>query len=551
MFRVFVKQITNYKAGLLLLAFFSMFSCATHSVQTGNKANNSVNSVLDSLTIQHTFFLVGDAGNANQPNALQTLKLLESQLTKTQEKATLVFLGDNIYPDGMPTDKNDPNRAEAEEKLTIQLEIAKKFSGKTIFMPGNHDWNNGLKGLEAQEKFISAFLSEKKAFVPRNGCAIETVKINDHIAMIVVDSEWFLQDWDEHPTMNDDCDIKTRTEFLDELKSEINKNQNKFTLLAIHHPLMSNGPHGGRFSLKKHLYPFNNGLPLPLVGSMINFLRKTTGVSPQDLHNKQYRNLVNMIKPMIQNRNNILVISGHEHNLQYLEKDGIKQVISGAASKSEPSRAVHSNDFSFGGSGFCKVEVYEDESALLTFFSTADNSLQKIHAVIIPSPIPHLEESKYVANLNKKVTAAIYKSEETQKSKFYKFLWGEHYRTYYSLPIEATVVQLDTLYSGLTPTISGGGNQSESLRLEDKNGKDYVMRALKKNATRFLQSAFRDQNAVVGFQDTYAEKFIYDFYTTGHPYTPFIIGKLADKIGIFHSNPNLYFIPKKITCFIQ
>lgn len=545
LFCVFSKQLIIYKNVALTLLAFILFSCATNSIQKGTQA--SIRVAYDSINEpkSHTFFLIGDAGNTTNPETIKTLELLKKQLDTTNKNSTLVFLGDNIYPKGMPVDKNSAERVEAEQKLTIQLEVAKNFKGKTIFMPGNHDWYNSLEGLNEQEKFVTNYLNEKKAFLPRKGCPIESVKINDQIGLIVVDSEWFLQDWDKHPTMNDDCDIKTRIEFFDELKSEINKNQNKFTILAIHHPLMSHGPHGGKYSFKKHLYPIKNTIPLPILGSLINFLRKTTGASPQDLQNKQYQYLVNMIKPMIQNRDNVLVVSGHEHNLQYIESNGVKQVISGAASKREAAKVIGTNDFSFGGFGYCQLDVFNNNSALLTYYSTEENELRKIHEVFLPNASKDLLEGEFTENKSKIVKASIYNAEQTQKSKFYKFLWGEHYRAYYSLPIEVESVQLDTLFGGVTPTISGGGNQSESLRLEDKNGKDYVMRALKKSATRFLQSAFRDQNAVVGFQDTYAEEFIYDFYTSAHPFTPFIVGKLADKVGIYHSNPKLYFIPKQ------
>lgn len=545
LFCVFSKPLSIYKNVALTFLAFLLFSCATHSIQKGTQASIKVG--YDSIhePKSHTFYLIGDAGNTTNPAAVRTLELLKKQLDTTDKNSTLVFLGDNIYPKGMPVAKNSSKRAEAEQKLAIQLEVAKSFKGKTIFMPGNHDWYNGLDGLNEQEQFVKEYLDDKKAFLPRNGCPIETVKINDQIGLIVVDSEWFLQDWDKHPTMNDNCDIKTRLEFLDELKSEINKNQNKFTILAIHHPLMSHGPHGGKYSLKKHLYPIKNTIPLPFVGSLINFLRKTTGASPQDLQNKQYQYLVNMIKPMIQNRENILVVSGHEHNLQYIESNGVKQVISGAASKREAAKAIGTNDFSFGGYGYCQLDVFYNNSALLTYYSSEENELLKIHEVYLSNPTENLLEDKFSENKTTIVQASIYDAQQTQKSKFYKFLWGEHYRTYYSLPIEVESVQLDTLFGGVMPTISGGGNQSESLRLEDKNGKDYVMRALKKSATRFLQSAFRDQNAVVGFQDTYAEEFIYDFYTSAHPFTPFIVGKLANKVGIYHSNPKLYFIPKQ------
>jgi hypothetical protein len=71
------------------------------------------------------------------------------------------------------------------------------------------------------------------------------------------------------------------------------------------------------------------------------------------------------------------------------------------------------------------------------------------------------------------------------------------------------------------------------------------MRALKKSASRFLQSvAFKDQFIAKEFEDTYAEDFLFDIYTTAHPYMPFTVGNLADKIGVAHTNPLLYYIPK-------
>src|SRR3970282_448944 len=113
------------------------------------------------------------------------------------------------------------------------------------------------------------------------------------------------------------------------------------------------------------------------------------------------------------------------------------------------------------------------------------------------------------------------------------------------MPIAAKTATLDTLFGGLKPKRAGGGHQSKSLQLVDKNGKEYVMRAIKKSASRFLQAvAFKDQFVANEFEDTYAENFLFDFYTTSHPYTPFAVGNLAEKIGLAHTNPILYYIPK-------
>lgn len=73
-----------------------------------------------------------------------------------------------------------------------------------------------------------------------------------------------------------------------------------------------------------------------------------------------------------------------------------------------------------------------------------------------------------------------------------------------------------------------------------------MSRALKKNATRFLQTAlFEDQYVEDVFKNTSTEAFIYDFYTTSHPYAPFILDTLSASLGLYHTRPQLYYIPKQ------
>lgn len=70
------------------------------------------------------------------------------------------------------------------------------------------------------------------------------------------------------------------------------------------------------------------------------------------------------------------------------------------------------------------------------------------------------------------------------------------------------------------------------------------MRALRKNAGLYLQSmAFQDQYLLDDLKDTYTQELLQDFYTGAHPYAPFAIGALADAVGIYHTNPVLYYVP--------
>ncbi|MDL2143005.1 metallophosphoesterase [Flavobacterium tructae] len=543
----FIAKIKTCSLAIAVLLL--TYSCATHKAQYGkNVSANETENATDTIKIAHTFYLVGDAGNADEEKAQQTLELLHQKLKKASKKSTLLFLGDNIYPKGFPAHNEGPEKTLAETKLTNQLKLTEGFKGKTIVIPGNHDWYNGIKGLELQAEFVTKYLNDKKAFLPRKSCAIEAVKIDSTTALVTIDSEWFLEDWNNHPTINDNCDIKTREDFFDELESVLNKNQEKTVILAIHHPLMSNGSHGGQYSLEKQLFPLEQKIPLPVIGSFINLLRKTTGASPQDIQNKQYTAYAKRIKTLLQKQKNVIVVSGHDHNLQYVNKENIKQIISGAGSKSEAARAINSNDFSYGGNGYATLTLFKSGDAKVSFFGNENNH----EKLLFEQEIIKAKEINWAAdipnNFPPKITTSIYSQKMTQKSLFHKFLFGNHYRKYYSLPIEAKTATLDTLMGGLKPIREGGGHQSKSLRVSDPKGREYVMRAMKKSATQFLQSvAFKDQYIVNDFENTYAENFLLDFYTTSHPYTPFAVGNLADRIGLAHSNPILYYIPKQNT----
>jgi formamidopyrimidine-DNA glycosylase len=532
---------------VLLVLIVVIQSCATHHTQYGkNIKKHIILNETDSSKITHTFFLIGNAGNTDKEKAQQTLGLLQNRLENSTKKSTLLYLGNNIYPKGFP--KNDilEENVLAETKLKNQLELSKKFKGKTIFIAGNHDWYNGITGLERQEKFITNYLNDKKAFLPQNSCGLEEVIIDKNITLITINSQWFLEDWDKYPTINDNCSIKTREDFFDELASLLNKNQSKTVLIAMHHPLLSNGTHGGQYALEKELFPLEQKIPLPLIGSAINLIRKTSGIKPQDIQNKVYRNFTKRVKTLLQNQRNVIVVSGHDNNLQYLSKNNIRQIISGAGSKTEAAKAVSPNDFSYGGNGYAALTLYKNGETKVSFYGN-ENKKEKL---LFEQTIIKVRDTVVPNNLLKKfaatTTTKIYSDKMTQKSLFHKFLFGQHYRKYYSLPIKTKTATLDTLFGGVKSIREGDESQSRSLGLVNASGKEYVMRAMKKNPSRFLQTVlFRDQNVLNQFGNTYAEDILFDFYTTSHPYTQLAVANLADKIGVAHTKPLLYYIPKQ------
>lgn len=491
--------------------------------------------------VSHTYFLLGNGGDISSEAEKKAFKVLKEELRKTSTvNSTLLFLGNNVQGG---ISKKDVK--EGDKKLDRQIALAKDFKGNTVFINGNEDWKKGYEGIKRLSNILEEKLENKKALLPRKVCGYERLKVNEETVLITVDSQWFLEDWNKQPNINEDCDIKTREDFFNELRGEINKNQNKIVILAMHHPVFSNGNYGGKFSFEDHLFPFQNGMPLPLVGSVINYTRAMSGIDPQDLQSKKYNELNKRIRTMAQMFDNVIIVSGHEHNLQFIERDNIKQVISGALADLSFAREAIKEDFATSSHGYAQIDVLKDKTAILKFYTYSNDK----YALAYEQPIISFEEytGKDLPILESEtIQASVYPSSLTQKTGWYRFLWGEHYRDVYGRPVEVQVGYLDKIKGGLTPLISGGGNQSMSLRLVDAEGKQYVMRGVKKSVSRFVQSAvFKDQYVMNSFENTWAERFIYDFYTTAHPYTPFIIGDLSDAIGLYHTNPELYYIPKQ------
>lgn len=120
LFSVNISMQRNCRLLSLLLFILMLQSCATHRVQLGKSTSSATSGeaiAADTVKTSHTFYLIGDGGKANEPQAEQTLALLAERLKAADKNSTLLFLGDNIYPVGMPTDKNTPERATAETIL--------------------------------------------------------------------------------------------------------------------------------------------------------------------------------------------------------------------------------------------------------------------------------------------------------------------------------------------------------------------------------------------------------------------------------------------------
>ena len=542
----------NYNKFITFLIGIIITSCSTYEAQYKDKNYTSSIDYLENVSntkdkdIKSSIYLIGDAGDANLGESTKGLTSFTNLIKNSNTKNDYVlFLGDNIYDKGLPS-KNDGSYDLSKHRLDVQIDAVKNFDGKTIFIPGNHDWySDGLKGLKRQEKYIEKKLKDNNAFQPENGCPIKKINISKDIVLVILDTQWYLEDWDRHPTINDDCDLKTRHDFLVEVKSIFAKSNEKTLVVAMHHPTYTNGYHGGKFNLKKHIYPAKENLPLPILGSIAAQLRAVGGVSAQDTSNNLYQELMKRITTLAKGNERVVFVSGHEHNLQYIENDGINQIVSGAGSKGYPVRLGNDGLFSYGGQGFAKLEIYKNGSSKVKFYAAEKEEPKLIFEHTIYDNDLYYDVSKLKSEFPASIKASVYDKSLTEKSKSFIWLWGDHYRAIYGTEINTPIVTLDTLYGGLELLRRGGGFQTRSIKVKNDEGKVYVIRAVKKSAIQFLQAAaFTNVFIENELNDTYSENLVLDFYTSSHPFANFVIGDLSDAIGLYHTNPKLVYIPK-------
>ncbi|NNF20770.1 MAG: hypothetical protein HKN67_02425, partial [Saprospiraceae bacterium] len=502
-----------------------------------------------SSTLKHTVYLVGDAGELDDPIKKRNFVLDEvNHSIKTESKeSSVVYLGDNLYPKGL-VKKDDPDRQRGEDILMAQIDVTKNTEANTYFIPGNHDWKKytkgGLKYLKRQEDYIKDNRHNKKVkFYPKNGCGDpEVVKVDNDLVMIFTDTQWWLADWEKEKKINKGCEIKSRRAFIDELEELFVKYKNKQIVLFVHHPFHSNGNHGGYYSLKQHLFPLqelNSSLwiPLPIIGSIYPLYRSVSG-HRQDIPNPLYQELIDGITEAAHVAKNVIVASGHEHILQYTKKAGIHHIISGSGSRKSFGQKGADAEFVYAERGYSKLNFYDNGEVWLEFYSVesfgTEQKLKYRQQIIEPKAGTVKDKNAYPSSeeLPEQIIAAANKK---FKSKGFKEFWlGEQYRDMWATNIDVPAINLSNVNGGLVPIKKGGGMASNSLRMENPDGHHYILRSINKDYTKLLPENFKNLKLV---------NIMKDQNSASHPYGALMIPTLSRAAGIYYTEPRLVYLP--------
>lgn len=286
------------------------------------------NAVIKNERISYKIILIGDTGEPANDIEEPVLKALLREASILPESTLVVFLGDNIYSDGLPPE-NDQNRKECERRIDEQIDAVNAAGANSIFIPGNHDWAQfnmeGWGRVMLQADYINDKGGENVEFLPLAGCPGPVVRdFGNLIRVILLDSQWWLQDEGMRPEPEDSiCSFCGDEEITYALDSLLNLSKDKFVIIVSHHPLSTHGPHGGYFTWRDHIFPLTNlneylWIPLPIIGSLYPLIRGS-GISNQDIGHDEYRNMKNRIETILSKYSGLVYASGHEHALQILK----------------------------------------------------------------------------------------------------------------------------------------------------------------------------------------------------------------------------------------
>lgn len=355
--------------------------CSLQSVYVKDSISRSMPSVPDD-SIFCSIFLIGDAGAPVENGEETILNELTKATWSHPEKNTILFLGDNIYPAGLP-DTNDNDRREMERRLQEQMSVGEKSGARTIFIPGNHDWarhgKNGLATLRRQQDFITKKGTSNVSMIPLFGMpGPVVVDIDSSVRIIVIDTEWWLHEYEKPLYPGTPSEDKTKTAFLDSLTRVLTTGRT--TIVAAHHPLESHGEHGGFFDWRDHLFPLRHispflWVPLPGIGSLYP-LSRMWGISNQDFSGSKYREMRISIDSVLSIHPPIIYAAGHEHTLQILEpKTGYYHLISGFGMKNHISPLTTGENTIFArlAPGFMRIDFVKSGFVRLAVFEVKEN----------------------------------------------------------------------------------------------------------------------------------------------------------------------------------
>ncbi|MBV9773075.1 MAG: metallophosphoesterase, partial [Gemmatimonadetes bacterium] len=299
-------------------------------------------------------YLIGDAGLPN-PRGEPVLQALEKAVGSDPERTFVVFLGDNVYPNGL-VDTAGATRREGERILNAQVDALLGAHTRGIIIPGNHDWAawgpTGWDAMVREQRYVDARGKGTVRVLPAGGCpGPEVLDFGNDLRLIVLDTQWWLHEYAKPQGSSSPCATKTEAQVVDSIRGALRDAGPRATVVVGHHPLVTGGEHGGYFDWPTYLFPFHP------------WARQAGFFAQQDVTGTNYRKMIARFTQAFHDHPPLVYAAGHEHNLQVFRRDPARyMVVSGGGIYGHTSqvRAITGTQYARRASGFMRMSVLKD-----------------------------------------------------------------------------------------------------------------------------------------------------------------------------------------------
>lgn len=283
-------------------------------------------------TAVETVIFVGDAG-AMLPG-IQAL--IKAQAALASRQVTVIFLGDNVYPNGVPAE-TAADYPIAKMRLLYQIEAVKAAGAHALFIPGNHDWysssENDCESIRREQALVESELGPQ-TFQPRNCCpGPAVVEPGGNFELIIIDSEWWLAPSSRVAGVKADCANQSEQQLEHSLLTFLGdrSKDGKFKIVLSHHPLLT-------------------------------YSYRTSPIDIQSVKSAPYTHYRDRMLSILEKFPVDLCVAGHDHNLQVLNGDKYARyaIVSGASSYSIQPETGPNTIFSSSTLGLVRLDFYEE-----------------------------------------------------------------------------------------------------------------------------------------------------------------------------------------------
>jgi len=388
-----------------------------------------------------------------------------------------------------------------------------------LLAPGEKEWaNGGASGKQLIKDIEDKLKNEYRgfAYMPDAACpGPKEVVLNEHLVVILIDSHWWVHKYDRRFNK---CGIESNADVLLQIEDAIRRHySSKHIVIAAHQALKSYGNSGGYFSFQQSI------LEAPYT-----LYRKALGTR-KDNHHPDFKAFRNAMLSILDKYPDVVYLSAGDENLQYFTSNNVHHIISGSFTQ---TKFVSSKgpEFVKAEKGFGRLNFSAQGDCELVFTGSKGELYRKtIYKKSFVSD--SIQKENFLLPLDSVLIKA---SEKYNRSEAAYFWMGKNYREVWNTPIKAPVFDIGTKKGGLRVLKRGGGQQTQSLRLADENGKHYVLRSIEKNVEGALPTELKNTLLVNVVQDQ---------ISASNPYAALVVAELAEKAGVFHTNPEIVYVP--------